>query len=87
MADLFSSAASGLNSPPSRAFDVTPHNTNELAVATRGIMVTGAGDVAVVTVEGDEVVLPGLQPGTQYAIRAKIIKATGTTATGIKGLA
>jgi hypothetical protein len=49
-------------------------------------MITGAGDVAVTLKNGDAITLPGLTPGVIYPIRAARIAATGTTATGIKGL-
>ncbi|MEM8654400.1 MAG: hypothetical protein AAGF36_06615 [Pseudomonadota bacterium] len=36
--------------------------------------------------DGDTLTLPGLTPGVIYPIRAVRVAATGTTATGIKGL-
>ena len=77
----------GLESPPSRGVAITPNNGTDLSYPIRGLMVTGAGDVSVVTTDGDTVTLPSLQPGVQYAIRATRVRATGTTATGIVGLA
>ncbi|MCG8441816.1 MAG: hypothetical protein MI723_08405 [Caulobacterales bacterium] len=85
--DLFSKTSPGLTSPPARAFAITPNDGVDLAVATRGLMVASAGDVALVTVGGDTVTLPGLLAGVQYAIRANRVLATGTTATGLIGLA
>jgi hypothetical protein len=87
MTDNFQQHAAGLESPPSRAFSVTPSDGEDLALATRGLMVAVAGNVSVVTTGGDTVTLPALQPGIQYAIRAARIRATGTTATGLIGLA
>jgi hypothetical protein len=86
MADLYATYQGGLDSPALGGFDVTPHNTNVLSISTRGIMVAVAGNVKVTTVAGDEIVLPALQPGVIYPMRAKIIWATGTTATGVVGL-
>ena len=86
MTDLFT-LQPGLESPPSRGLAVTPSNGNDLAFPIRGLMVTAAGDVSVVTTGGDTITLPGLQPGVQYAVLARRIRATGTTATGIVGLA
>lgn len=83
----FSQHQPGLSSPPSRAAAVTPDNAADLGFPIRGLMVATAGDVAVVTTGGDTVILPALQPGTQYAIMATRVRATGTTAGGIIGLA
>lgn len=86
MAD-FSDRAAGLDSPPAHAFTVTPDDDADLARPTRGLMIAAPGDVALVTVGGDTVTLPGLLPGVQYAIRARRVLAAGTTAAGLVGLA
>jgi len=86
MSDL-SSYQSGLSSPPSRGVTVTPNDGSDLAFSIRGLMVSTAGDVALVTTGGDTVTLPALQPGVQYAVLATRVRATGTSATGIVGLA
>lgn len=77
----------GLESPPSRAFAVTPTDAADLTIPIRGLMVAVGGNVALVTRGGDTATLPGLEPGVQYAVLATRILATGTTATGIVGLA
>ena len=77
----------GLESPPSRAFAITPDDGADLAQPIRGLMVADAGDVALTTLAGDVVTLPALQPGVQYAVLASRVQATGTTATGLVGLA
>lgn len=84
--DNFSSNSAGLSSPIVGGFAITPHATTEIAQVTRGLMVTVAGDVAVTTVDGSAITLPGLVPGVIYPIRVKIVKVSGTTATGIIGL-
>lgn len=71
---------------PDHIFTITPSDTNEIA-ETQYIMVTAEGDVAVETRSGQTGVLPGLVPGVQYAIVATKVLSTGTTATGIVGLA
>jgi hypothetical protein len=85
MTDL-STLQPGLESPLSRGFSVTP-SASALSFPIRGLMVASAGDVAVTTIHGDTVTLPGLQPGVQYAILASHVLSAGTTATGIIGLA
>lgn len=86
-ADAFEGHAPGLTSPPGRAFAIAPNDSTDLAIATRGLMVGAAGSVAVVTTGGDTATLTNLQPGQQYAIRIQRVLATGTTATGLVGLA
>ncbi|MEO1656124.1 MAG: hypothetical protein AAFR65_00255 [Pseudomonadota bacterium] len=83
----FTNHEPGLESPPARGMSVTPNDGSDLAFPVRGLMVAGAGNVSVVTTKGDTVTLPALQPGVQYAILATRVRATGTTATGIVGLA
>lgn len=76
-----------ITAPFSNGGAVTAHDTTELGTPTRGIMVGVAGNVALTLISGDNVTLPACQPGVIYPVRAKIIKATGTTATGIIWLA
>ena len=49
-------------------------------------MVASAADLAVVLKSGDAVTLPALSAGVFYPIRITRVLATGTTATGVKGL-
>ena len=85
-ADQFQDFNDSLTSPPSRVFAITPDDGTDLGLFTRGLMVSTAGDVRITTIGGDDAILPALQPGIQYAIRAKRIFDTDTTATGIVGL-
>lgn len=77
----------GLTSPPAFAFSITPDDTRDLSRPTRALMVRAGGDVALITLGGDQITLPGLLPGAQYAIRARRILSTNTTALGLVGLA
>ena len=86
ISDTFQDYQPGLNSPVEGGFDVVPEDGVYLEKVTRALMITGAGDVAVTLKNGDAITLPGLTPGVIYPIRAARIAATGTTATGIKGL-
>lgn len=84
--DKFEGFADGLNSAFVGGFDVVPSDADELPKVARGFMITTPGDVAVVFKNGDELTLPGLVPGQQYIGRIKQVRASGTTATGIKAL-
>lgn len=70
---------------PDHIFSITPSDTETIPV-TQFIMVTVGGDLAVETSTGLQGVMPGLQPGVQYAIAAHKVLASGTTANGIVGL-
>lgn len=86
MADRFSSHGTGLTAPATKVVAVTLDDSNDLAIACRGFMVTTGGNVKVTTVEGDQVVIPGCQPGLVYPIRATRIWNSSTTATGVVAL-
>jgi hypothetical protein len=78
MADL---SGDGSGGPAVYAFAITPHNDNDLAFVTRAIWVGGAGAVEVITSGGDTVVLAGITAGTLLPVRAKRVRAAGTTVT------
>ena len=86
ISDQFNDFQPGLSSPVQGGFDVAPADGADLAQVTRALMVSGAGDVAVTLKNGDQITLPGLTPGVIYPVRAVRVWATGTTATGVKGL-
>lgn len=72
---------------PQGCIAVTPSDTVNLATPIRGFMVTTAGPVSVLMLDGSTAVWPGLTPGVQYMGAIARINATGTTVlTGIIGL-
>ena len=84
--DQFQTYQTSLNSPVEGGFDIVPADGTDLPEVTRAIMVSGAGDVAVVLKSGDALTLTGLTVGVIYPVRVAQVLATGTTATGLKGL-
>lgn len=85
MTDMFVNQSLGLASPLIRGFDVTPSNTVDLPFVTRQLRITGQGGfLAVVWFTGEETVEPVLA-GDVLDWRIRRIRATGTTATGIRG--
>ena len=86
ISDQFDDAMSGLNSPICGGFDITPDDGADIPTTTRAIMVSAGGDVAAVMKDGSSFTLPGLTPGVIYPVRVVRVMATGTTATGVKGL-
>jgi hypothetical protein len=85
MVDKFATHSAGLDSPASDVFPIIPDDVTDLAVATRAIRANAAGDVVLVTMEGNERTAK-FADGETRAIRATRIKATGTTATGLEGM-
>jgi hypothetical protein len=66
---------------------VTPHDTNILPDgATRGITVTVGGILSAIGDRDDVAVLLPVVAGLTYSYRLKVVKSTGTTATGIIAL-
>lgn len=84
--EQFAVYSSGLDSPASLVFVITPDDGNDLAVPTRAIRADGAGDVVLVTAGGSAVTCKFAAAETR-PIRAVRILATGTTATGLEGMA
>lgn len=84
--DTFSDFTTGLSSPVCGGFDIAPNDGADLQGITRAIILGGAGDVAVVLKNGDTITLPALAVGVIYPVRVARVLATGTTATGLKGL-
>jgi hypothetical protein len=76
-----------MDGPAQSAFEITPHNTNDLATTARGLYVGAAGDVKVDTVAGDTVTFVDVPAGTILPVCCTRVYATGTVATDIVGLA
>ena len=66
------------------SFVITPHATDNLPKLTRAISIDVAGTLAWVNWHGEPQQTGNLQPGI-YPIRAKAIRVSGTTATGLTG--
>lgn len=81
--DSFAGRNESVFLPARNAVAVTPHDTDELAVYSRGLYVGVSGNVVIVTVGGETVTFSNLAAGIIHPIRAKIVKSTGTTATNI----
>ncbi|MGB5558071.1 MAG: hypothetical protein WBN04_08665 [Paracoccaceae bacterium] len=83
--DPFSDAETGLQSPATIIQEIIPSDTTDLEIATRAINVATSGVVRILTIddtEGDVFVVAG----STFPVRARRVLATGTTATGIRGL-
>lgn len=81
------SQSRGPDSTASGFFAITPHDTNALARAVRGIYVGGAGNVKVKNETGGWVLFKGATAGSILPVRTQYVAATDTTATDLVGLA
>ena len=84
MADNFDEQQVKLESPAVESDDVTPHDSTELDPIPRGFYVGVSGDV-VLRLKDDAAdrTFKNMAQGVLHAMRPKLIKATGTTATDI----
>lgn len=85
MTDQFKNYTPSLDSPAGSVFVITPHDTNVLPISTRAIRVTVAGVLVVQGVDGVDCACNFLA-GETRAIRANIIKSTGSSAGLIAGV-
>ena len=72
--------------PAATVFDITPDDATDLAQITTGINVATPGTVRVTTIDGTTADLSVVR-GEIFPVQARRIWQTGTTATGICGLA
>jgi hypothetical protein len=72
--------------PAYYAASISPSNDTDLTNPVRAIYIGGAGAVVITTVAGTDVTFSGLPAGMILPVRAKRVKAAGTTATGLVGL-
>lgn len=86
--DTFKNSSNSLNSPASACFAITPDDAVELALAPKALYIGTGGDLVVRPLEGDEdVVFANTISGSILDIRVRAVRASGTTAQGIVGLA
>jgi len=86
MTDRFASYTSGLTAPADEIFDIAPNDATDLPVATRALNVAQSGAVQLTTVSGATASV-FVAAGIAFPVRATRIFATGTSATGIVGMA
>ncbi|WP_421856525.1 spike base protein, RCAP_Rcc01079 family [Oceanicaulis sp.] len=84
---LFAHRARSAMGPLTRAASITPDDAVDLPFESRALMVAAAGDLAVITADGDTLVLPALRPGVIYPLALTRVRASGSTASGAVVLA
>jgi hypothetical protein len=72
--------------PVTKAADITPNDSTDLAAVTRGIYVGVSGDLKVDMFEGGTVVFKDIAAGVIHPLRVTRVYDGGTDATDIIGL-
>lgn len=84
MSDQYQFQKNGIMHPAENAVAITPHDSNDLADASRGVFVGVSGNLKVDMVgSGTAVVFTGLAAGVIHPLRVTRIYSTDTTATNI----
>jgi hypothetical protein len=88
MADRFEYQSDSLSLPARATFVITPHATNEIDPLPKAIFVGTGGNIMLRAVDSTaDVLLKNVSSGQILDIRVRLIRANGTTATDIVGLA
>ncbi len=86
--DSFDSVTDSLISPARKAFAILPNDTSDFEIATKAVYIGSGGDLTFQAIGDDaDVTMRNIASGSVIAIRMRAIRATGTTATDIVGLA
>lgn len=86
--DPFRKSVDSPMSPAEVCFAVTPDDNAELPCATKAIYIGEGGDVSLIPVRGQNAItFRNLPAGFILDVRVRVIRATGTTAREIVGLA
>lgn len=88
MTDPFHLTTDSLISPARQAFAVTPKDTQDLTLFTKAIYIGTGGNVVLRTIGSDaDVTFTNVQSGSILDVRCTAVRASGTTASDIVGLA
>jgi hypothetical protein len=86
--DQFQSAYDNISASSRAPFAVVPHDTNEMTTIPKAIYVGTGGTITLRGVDAtSDVVFKNVANGQILDVRVRYVRATGTTATDIVGLA
>lgn len=86
--DSFSGFVDSPIAPASRCFSIVPSDETELAVVTKALYVGSGGDVVLRAVDAvADVAFRNVSAGSTLDVRVRAVRAAGTTAADIVGLA
>lgn len=83
--DTFASANDTLQSPATNIEEIVPSDVADLSYLTKSLNVATPGSVRVTTHSGT-ISTVHVEAGIVFPLRVRRVWATGTTATGIRGL-
>ncbi|MFU7527430.1 spike base protein, RCAP_Rcc01079 family [Qipengyuania sp. ASV99] len=88
MPDPFGSSSDSVIAPARHAFPIAPDNINDLPRFTKALYIGTGGTIVLRAVGSDaDVTFTNVQDGSFLDVRCRAIRAAGTTAAGIVGLA
>jgi len=88
MIDPFASSSDSLIAPAREAFPITPDDAANIPRATKAVYVGSGGNIVLRAVGSDaDVVFRNVAAGSVLAVRLSAVRATGTTANDLIGLA
>lgn len=87
MQDNLSTFADSPGAPASQCFAVIPSDGGDLPLLTKGIYIGTGGDVTLAPAAGSDVTFRNVPSGAILDVRTRAVRATGTTASNIVGLA
>ena len=86
--DRFQNTSDSLIAPAHVCFPITPDDSTDLVQVTKAIYIGSGGDVTLRSIDGPEdVTFANVPSGSILDVRVLSIRATGTTADSIVGLA
>ncbi len=86
--DPFESSSDSLIAPAKAAFAIAPDDVADLPGATKAVYVGTGGDITARPVDGDsDVTFRNVVSGTILPVRLRAVRAGGTTAADLVGLA
>ena len=86
MTDPFVNHPPALTAPGSRHYAITPSDSANETEAFRSVYVGGAGNVAIVDLNGDAVTWTAAAAGSILPMRGIRVNSTNTTATNLVGI-
>lgn len=88
MTDHFDTRADSVFAPSRKPFPIAPNDAAEISPLPKALYIGTGGDVALRGVDGtQDVVFKNVASGDRIEVRAMYLRATGTTAQDIVGLA
>lgn len=86
--DPYADTAKSVIAPAADCFAIVPNDSAELAKGTKAIFIGTGGDIVLKSVASEaDVTFRNLPDGSILDVRVRAVRATGTTASDIVGLA